>query len=95
MLRTLGQVAGRMRRLASEFQGQFMEAMREAELDDLEGSRRGAIRIVDSVKVDAAFDPLAEARKQIKSVVEGACPPRARPSRARAAHPSQRRPTND
>ncbi len=35
VLRQIGQMTGRMRRMAAEFQGQFMEAMREAELDDV------------------------------------------------------------
>ena len=34
-LRTLGQWMGKLRRMASEFQGQFQEAMREAEMADL------------------------------------------------------------
>jgi sec-independent protein translocase protein TatB len=34
-LRTVGQTVGRVRRMAAEFQGQFNEAMREAELADL------------------------------------------------------------
>ena len=34
-LRTLGQWMGKLRRMASEFQGQFHEAMREAEMADL------------------------------------------------------------
>ena len=34
-LRTLGQWMGKLRRMASEFQGQFQEAMREAEMSDL------------------------------------------------------------
>ena len=35
VLRTLGQWMGKIRRMASEFQGQFQEAMREAEMADL------------------------------------------------------------
>ncbi len=34
-LRTVGQTVGKIRRMAAEFQGQFNEAMREAELADL------------------------------------------------------------
>ncbi|PZU92276.1 MAG: twin-arginine translocase subunit TatB [Chelatococcus sp.] len=34
-LRTVGQVVGKVRRMAAEFQGQFNDAMREAELHDL------------------------------------------------------------
>ena len=35
VLRTLGQWMTKLRRMASEFQGQFQEAMREAEMADL------------------------------------------------------------
>jgi sec-independent protein translocase protein TatB len=35
VLRTLGQWMGKIRRMAGEFQGQFQEAMREAEMADL------------------------------------------------------------
>ncbi|PZN96836.1 MAG: twin-arginine translocase subunit TatB [Hyphomicrobiales bacterium] len=34
-MRTVGQAIGKIRRMASEFQGQFNDAMREAELHDL------------------------------------------------------------
>ena len=35
VLRTLGQWMAKLRRMASEFQGQFQEAMLEAEMTDL------------------------------------------------------------
>src|ERR1041384_2826401 len=35
VLRTVGQWMGKIRRMASEFQSQFQEAMREAEMADL------------------------------------------------------------
>lgn len=38
VLRTVGQWVGKVRRMASEFQGQFQEAMREAEMADLKDS---------------------------------------------------------
>ncbi|MGX9393475.1 Sec-independent protein translocase protein TatB [Nitrobacteraceae bacterium UC4446_H13] len=38
VLRTIGQWMGKVRRMASEFQGQFNEAMREAEMADLKKS---------------------------------------------------------
>ncbi|ACF01691.1 putative sec-independent protein translocase protein [Rhodopseudomonas palustris TIE-1] len=38
VLRTVGQWMGKARRLATEFQGQFQEAMREAEMADLKKS---------------------------------------------------------
>src|SRR3954462_7362861 len=46
VLRMVGQWMGKARRMASEFQGQFQEAMREAEMADLK-------KIFDEVK-DAA-----------------------------------------
>src|ERR1700761_6597004 len=38
VLRTVGQWTGKVRRMAAEFQGQFQEAMREAEIADLKQS---------------------------------------------------------
>jgi sec-independent protein translocase protein TatB len=38
VLRTIGQGIGKVRRMASEFQGQFQEAMREAEMAELKKS---------------------------------------------------------
>ncbi len=38
LLRTVGQWAGKARRMATEFQGQLNEAIREAELDDVKKS---------------------------------------------------------
>ena len=35
VLRTMGQWMGKVRRMAAEFQNQFQEAMREAEMADL------------------------------------------------------------
>ena len=75
VLRSLGQFTGKMRRMAAEFQGQFMEAMREADLDDLRkevGEMRDAVK--ESVKLDGAFDPMAEARKQITGAIRGESP---------------------
>jgi sec-independent protein translocase protein TatB len=85
VLRTLGQFTGKMRRMAAEFQGQFMEAMREAELDDLRkevSEMKNAVK--ESVKLDGAFDPMAEARKQITGAIKGDSL-----SRAEAPHPER------
>ena len=35
VMRTVGQYVGKMRRMAAEFQGQFREAMREADLESV------------------------------------------------------------
>src|SRR5207253_540535 len=65
VLRTVGNYMGKIRRMASEFQGQFQEAMREAEMADIKKS-------VDEM-TDAAtkgftdFDPLASVKKEVDS----------------------------
>ena len=58
VMRTVGQTVGKMRRMAAEFQGQFMEAMREVEREaDL-----------DSVKKEfQAISDQAEDRYQLRS----------------------------
>jgi sec-independent protein translocase protein TatB len=68
VLRQLGQMTGKLRRMAADFQGQFLDAMREAELDDL---RKELDAASAAVKLDSAFDPMAEARKQIVGAIEG------------------------
>jgi sec-independent protein translocase protein TatB len=64
VLRTLGQYMGKVRRMASEFQGQFQEAMREAELSEL---KKQAEDLKSSVSDMGSFDPLADTQKQIES----------------------------
>jgi sec-independent protein translocase protein TatB len=70
-LRTLGQWVGKVRRMASDFQGQFQEAIREAELDELK-------KEVDQMAAQAGnysnFDPVEEARKEVEKAV-GDVPP--------------------
>jgi len=81
VLRQIGQMTGRMRRMAAEFQGQFMEAMREAELGDLNKNLKSEVDSAFSgVGRDVAFDPLKEAREQIVGAIEG--PPAAPPAGA-------------
>jgi sec-independent protein translocase protein TatB len=63
-LRTVGQVTGKIRRMASEFQGQFAEAMREAELDDVKRQIQG---VNDQV---SSFNPVQTIRTEIKGAVE-------------------------
>ena len=64
VLRTLGQWMSKVRRMAGEFQNQFQDAMREAELADLK-------REVDEMKAQASkyanFDPLNDARKDMEA----------------------------
>ncbi|HEY7231537.1 MAG TPA: Sec-independent protein translocase protein TatB [Pseudolabrys sp.] len=72
VLRTLGQYMGKVRRMASEFQGQFQEAMREAELTEL---KKQAEDLKSSVSDLGNFDPLADTQKQIESAFDEASKP--------------------
>src|SRR6476619_5284137 len=72
VLRTLGQYMGKVRRMASEFQGQFQEAMREAELVEL---KKQAEDLGSSVSDLGKLDPLAETQKQIESAFDDAAKP--------------------
>lgn len=65
VMRQLGQALGKMRRMAGEFQGQFMDAMREAELDDIrkEVNKLGEAAKAATTLDVGALDPAAELRK--------------------------------
>ena len=64
VLRTVGNYMGKIRRMASEFQGQFQEAMREAEMSDL---KKQVDEMTDTAKGFADFDPMASVRKEVES----------------------------
>ena len=73
VMRTVGQTLGKMRRMASEFQGQFMEAMREVEREaDLESVKKEFQAISDQAKIDTSFDPVGMVRDDITKAAEGA-----------------------
>ena len=57
VMRSLGHWMGKIRRMASEFQGQFQEALREAEMDDL---KKQADELTSAVTNATKFDPLAD-----------------------------------
>ncbi|MGH6728026.1 MAG: Sec-independent protein translocase protein TatB, partial [Pseudolabrys sp.] len=55
---------GKVRRMANEFQGQFQEALREAEFADL---KKHADDISSSVAEFSNMDPLADVQKDVES----------------------------
>jgi sec-independent protein translocase protein TatB len=71
VMRTVGQTLGKMRRMAAEFQGQFMEAMREVEREaDLESVKKEFQAINDQAKIDTSFDPVGMVRDDMTKAVE-------------------------
>jgi len=68
VMRAVGQAIGKMRRMAAEFQGQFMEAMKEA---DLESVKKELTALDESAKIGSAFDPAMAMRQEITQAIEG------------------------
>lgn len=72
-LRTVGQMTAKLKRMAGEFQAQFSEAMREAELDEV---RREVDGINRSVSTGTSFNPIQSIRDEIKGAIDRpAAPP--------------------
>ncbi|MEJ0012626.1 MAG: Sec-independent protein translocase protein TatB [Bauldia sp.] len=57
-MRVVGQWSGRMKRMARDFQGQFNEALKEAELDGIQKDLQGLSKI----------DPIGRVRKEFASI---------------------------
>jgi sec-independent protein translocase protein TatB len=73
VMRTVGQTVGKMRRMAAEFQGQFMDAMREVEREaDLESVKKEFQAINEQARVDAAFDPVSIVRDDVTKAAQAA-----------------------
>lgn len=67
VLRQAGQLVGRMRRMASEFQGQFMDAMREADMEDL---RKEAQKLADGAKAQMGLGEVDAHNRSIMQAIE-------------------------
>src|ERR1700722_16544840 len=71
VLRTVGKYVGQMRRMASDFQGQIMDAMKEMELESV---KKEIKEINQAAKVDTAFDPAGLMRDHMEKAVDNASP---------------------
>lgn len=67
VLRSIGQMMAKVRRMAAEFQGQFNEAIREADIADL---KKQADEMASSVSDIAKYDPLSETQKEIEKSLD-------------------------
>ncbi|MBS0247765.1 MAG: twin-arginine translocase subunit TatB [Proteobacteria bacterium] len=71
VLRSVGQMVAKLRRMAGEFQGQFQEALREADLADLKKQAEDLHATVKGHVTDfTSIDPLADTRKDIEKAFE-------------------------
>jgi sec-independent protein translocase protein TatB len=88
VMRTVGKWSGKVKRMGREFQNQFNEALREAELDDVkkEVEALGKIDPLAGVRKEmAAVD--ADVQKQTAPAAIGAGPPETLMTGAAAATP--------
>ena len=69
VLRTVGQIASKIRRIATEFQARFADAVEEADLD---GVTRDIGKIGDQATVNLALSPAMAVRRQLMTAIEGA-----------------------
>ena len=81
-LRTAGMWMGKVRRMAAEFQGQFQEAMREAEIAEL---KKQVDEIGNSTSNLANFDPLSSIKTDIESTFDDKPKPPAATAQATVA----------
>jgi Tat protein translocase TatB subunit len=66
VLRTVGQVVGKIRRMANEVQNQVMDAVKEA---DLEGVKKEFNAMIEAAKFDVFVDPASAMRGHSPSTV--------------------------
>jgi sec-independent protein translocase protein TatB len=65
----LGQAVAKMRRMAGEFRSQFMDAMRESEMESIKSD---VTRLAESAKTEVGADPLAEIKAELASAMHAA-----------------------
>ena len=70
MLRAFGRTTKKLRSMASEFRGQFDEALREAELDDVKKTFDDARKLNPMQTIRDAVNPLKDSAKSIRSDLE-------------------------
>lgn len=72
MMRTFGRVMGRVRTMANEFRGQFDEAMREAELDDVRKGLSEVNKYNPANSIRDAMNPIRQLGQDIKADLQKA-----------------------
>ncbi|MGI4765300.1 MAG: Sec-independent protein translocase protein TatB, partial [Janthinobacterium lividum] len=83
VLRQVGQMVGKLRRMAAEFQGQFMDAMKEADLADLQNEVK---KLKDTASLDVNFNPVHDVKTSLTEAVGSTSAP-LQPAAAPALNP--------
>lgn len=80
MLRAFGRTTTKLKAMAAEFRGQFDEALREAELDDVKKTFDEARKLNPMQSIKDAINPLKAAGNEIKADLEKTVTSPAKPS---------------
>jgi sec-independent protein translocase protein TatB len=67
VMRQVGQAVAKLRKLGAEFQAQFMDAMREADAEEMKADAR---RLAESAKVDLGVNPLTLATAELSAALQ-------------------------
>lgn len=67
VLRMVGQMVGKLKRMAGEFRTQFDDAMREADLHEI---KKSVSETVSTASAATSFNPLNTIRNEIKTTVD-------------------------
>jgi sec-independent protein translocase protein TatB len=79
MLRTFGRTTAKLRAMAGDFRKQFDEALKEAELDDVKGAFDDVRKLNPAADLRKAFSPMEQAAKDVRSGLDSAMKPTAKP----------------
>ncbi|MGE3246926.1 MAG: Sec-independent protein translocase protein TatB [Beijerinckiaceae bacterium] len=69
LLRQFGQMVGKVRRMASDFQEQLNTAVEQSEVQDI---KKELNEVADKARVEIDYDPAYDAEQQIREAVHGA-----------------------
>jgi sec-independent protein translocase protein TatB len=76
MLRTFGRTTAKLRAMASDFQKQFNEALKEAELDDVKKSVDELRGLSPVAEIKKQLDPFQQAAADVRAGVDAAMKPK-------------------
>lgn len=66
LLRQFGQMVGKLRRMAGDFQEQFSQALAD---DEVQSLKKDMAEIADQTKLDVDFNPIEDAEREIRNAV--------------------------
>ncbi|MEZ5878392.1 MAG: Sec-independent protein translocase protein TatB [Tepidamorphaceae bacterium] len=89
MLRTVGQVVGKARRLVGDFQKQFNDALKEADLDDVKKSIDSARSAIPKNPIKESLESMTKAGSDVKTAVEKPVKPASADPASSEAQPAE------